>query len=59
MLKTVGCGKQQEATAPIHSVSGKTAVLVSKFEVEDLPSAELQPMFPGLAAKNLPLGRKH
>ena len=44
MLKRVGCGKQREATAPIQFLV-KTAVLVSEFAVEDLPSAELQPGF--------------
>ena len=38
------CGKQREATAPIKSCS-KTEALVPGFEVEDLPSTELQPRF--------------
>ena len=37
-------------------VPGKTAVLVSEFAVEDLPSAELQHRFRHLV-KDLPLGR--
>ena len=39
------------------SIPGKTAALVSEFVVEDLPSAELQPLVPALAVKDLPLGR--
>ena len=56
MLKTVGYGKQSEATAPIFP--SKTATLVPEFAVEDVPSGELQPWFLRLfAAKDLPLGR--
>ena len=36
----VGCGKQ-----PPYSIPGKTAALVPEFEVEDVPSAELEPWF--------------
>ena len=38
-------------------IPGKTAALIPKFAVEDLPLAELQPWFLCLAAKDLPLGR--
>ena len=38
-----------------YSIPGKTAALVPEFEVEDLPSAELQAWVPALAVKDLPL----
>ena len=36
-------GAESNGSYRIYSVPGKTAVLVSEFTVEDLPSAELQP----------------
>ena len=56
MLKRVGCGKQQEATAPIHP--SKTATLISEFAVEDLLLLRTAALVLVLAVNDLLLGRK-
>ena len=44
----------RKATESINSIPGKTAALVPEFAVEDLPSAELQPMFLRLQWRTCP-----
>ena len=48
----VGCGKEREATAPIH----KSAIFVPKFAVENLPLSITAALAPEFAVKDLPLG---
>ena len=51
----MGCGKQREATASVHTC--KTATFVSEFAVEDLPLGRTAALAPEFAMKELPLGR--
>ena len=53
----MGCGKQQEATAPI--LPNKTATLIPEFATEDLPVGRIAASMPEFAVKDLPLGRTH
>ena len=49
-------GAESNGKLHTYSIPGKTAVLVSEFAVEDLPSPELQPSFRHLQWSTLPLG---
>ena len=51
----VVCGKQREATAPIHP--NKTETLVPEFAVEDLPLGRTAALVPEFVVKDLSLDR--
>ena len=51
----MGCGKQREATAPIHP--SKTATYVPEFAMGDLPLGIIPVVVPQFAVKDLTLGR--
>ena len=51
----MGCGKQREATAPIHP--SKIATLVPEFAVEDLPLYRIAALVPEFCTAGPALGQ--
>ena len=52
------CGAESNGKRPHLFISSKTAILIPKFAVEDLPLGRTVALVPEFAVKNLSLGRK-